>query len=202
MQIYNNIFRLISKRWSSRSKNVDIIWGALDIDCQIAPGKLYANLNFKQHSREFSDVLLLATTPEGYWKTKSWSNRPSRRWDRPTSQLTHHSLTWASMRARRSSSSFLFRMFSFSCLASDTAWRNWSKMPKNSSGCILPASSPKCFTALVNWKKGGFSKSGVPPSNLNPSGTQAQVEPNSACGIWMSLHLSLAATCVHQSFFK
>lgn len=130
--------------------------------CQIAQGKLATDLNSKQHSRECSDALLLASTPECYWKTRSWSNRPSRRGDRPTSQLTHHSLTWASMRARRSSSSFLFRMFSFSCLASDTAWRNWSKMPKNSSGCILPASSPKCFTALVNWKEGGFSKSGVP----------------------------------------
>ena len=29
-------------------------------------------------------------------------------------------------------------------------------MPKNSSGCIFPASSPKCFTALVNWEKEGF----------------------------------------------
>lgn len=74
----------------------------------------------------------------------------------------HHFFTWASMRARRSSSSFFFLMFSFSCLASDTAWRNWSKMPKNSSGWILPASSPKCFTALVNWKQGGFKKFSVP----------------------------------------
>lgn len=72
-----------------------------------------------------------------------------------------HSFTWVSMRALRSSSSFFFLMFSFSCLASDTAWRNWSKMPKNSSGCILPASSPKCFTALVNWRKGGFKKFSV-----------------------------------------
>lgn len=65
--------------------------------------------------------------------------------------------TWASILALRSSSSLRFRMFSFSCWASANDCRNWSKMPKNSSGCILPASSPKCFTALRNWdqREGG-----------------------------------------------
>lgn len=58
--------------------------------------------------------------------------------------------TWASILALRSSSSLRFRMFSFSCWASVKDCRNWSKMPKNSSGCILLASSPKCFTALRN----------------------------------------------------
>lgn len=58
--------------------------------------------------------------------------------------------TWASSLALRSSSSLRFRMFSFSCWASPNDCRNWSKMPKNSSGCILLASSPKCVTAFTN----------------------------------------------------
>lgn len=58
-------------------------------------------------------------------------------------------LTIASMRALRSSSSFLFLIFSRSCLASVNDCRKVSKMPKNSSGCILPSLSPKCFSALA-----------------------------------------------------
>lgn len=60
------------------------------------------------------------------------------------------SLTWASILARLSSSSLRRRMFSLSCLASENACRNWSKIPKNSSGCRRDGSSPKWVTDFWN----------------------------------------------------
>lgn len=62
-------------------------------------------------------------------------------------------LTMDSIRALRSSSSFLLLMASRSCWASKKACKNVSKMPKNSSGCILLSCSPKCVSALANCKR-------------------------------------------------
>lgn len=56
----------------------------------------------------------------------------------------------ASIRALLSSSSLRRCMFSRSCRASLKDCKKVSKIPKNSSGCILPSSSPKCFSDLVN----------------------------------------------------
>lgn len=56
----------------------------------------------------------------------------------------------ASIRALLSSSSLRRCMFSRSCRASLNDCKKVSKIPKNSSGCILPSSSPKCFRELVN----------------------------------------------------
>lgn len=54
----------------------------------------------------------------------------------------------ASCLARFSSSSCRLRIFSLSCLASEKAFKNVSKIPKNSSGWALVASSPNSRTAL------------------------------------------------------
>ncbi|TNN52046.1 hypothetical protein EYF80_037761 [Liparis tanakae] len=58
----------------------------------------------------------------------------------------------ASMRLLLSSSSLRRCMFSRSCRASLNDCRKVSKIPKNSSGCILPSSSPKCFRDLT-WRQ-------------------------------------------------
>ncbi|KAF3844609.1 hypothetical protein F7725_007772, partial [Dissostichus mawsoni] len=55
----------------------------------------------------------------------------------------------ASIRALLSSSSLRRCMFSRSCRASLNDCKKVSKIPKNSSGCILPSSSPKLCSYLV-----------------------------------------------------
>lgn len=59
----------------------------------------------------------------------------------------------ASIRVLLSSSSLRRCMFSRSCRASLNDCKKVSKIPKNSSGCILPSSSPKCFRDLANCKE-------------------------------------------------
>lgn len=61
-------------------------------------------------------------------------------------------LTMASIRALLSSSSLRRCIFSRSCRASPNDCKKVSKIPKNSSGCILPSSSPKYFRDLANCK--------------------------------------------------
>lgn len=60
--------------------------------------------------------------------------------------------TCASISARFSSSSLRLSMSSLSCLASANAARKVSKIPKNTSGCRLDWSSPKCPRAFLNFK--------------------------------------------------
>lgn len=98
-------------------------------------------------------------TGHEHWK---WHSQPSsldmkRQWKETPSCA--QVLTMASMRALRSSSSFFFLIFSRSCLASANDCKKVSKMPKNSSGCILPSLSPKCFSALAYCQGGRKHKS-------------------------------------------
>lgn len=62
-------------------------------------------------------------------------------------------LTWASARARFSSSSCRRAMSSLSCRASEYAERKVLKTPKKSSGCCLDESSPKCVSAFTNFSR-------------------------------------------------
>lgn len=91
------------------------------------------------------------------WRSQPFSQDMKRRWKETPSCV--RVLTMASMRALRSSSSFFFLIFSRSCLASANDCKKVSKMPKNSSGCILPSLSPKCFSALAYCQGGRKHKS-------------------------------------------